>query len=224
MRAVALALLAIGCAPHGVIRTERGSDRVRTAFHIDTELYGAEATAVVLSNSHFPCALPTVPDPDAITQAEREYYMAWNREGSVVLAFVLFEWEGGDQTGSYPVSEAASPYGLDEIDPRVALAAYHAVWEAEVSEEDGLYREYEPVIEEYAMPVEAPGSVDLEVDDDRLLGSFNLDSLDVSGRFVTEACPDGSDDLLDYFDLFDAPPPDDTRDSGLETPISGGTP
>ncbi len=210
-----LVLVLAACSPHGVIRTERGADRVRTAFHIATELYGSPATAVVVSNSHFPCSLPTQPDPDAITEAELDYYMAWNREGSVVLAFLLFTWDVSARAGEYPVSEAASPYGLDEVEPRAALAAYRAVWESEVSEDDGLYREYEPVIEEEVIPVESPGTVDVQVEEDTLIGRFELSSLDVSGRFVTQACAEGSADVLDYLDLFTSSPPDTTEDSGI---------
>ncbi len=209
-----LVAAATGCAPNGWIRTQHGSDRIRTAFHIATDMYGSPATAVVISNSHFPCALPSQPDPDAITAAERDYYLAWNREGSVVMAFVLFTWDDASWDGSYPVSEAASPYGLDEVEPRVALAAYRAVWEAEVSEEDGLYREYVPVVEQQVIPVESPGNVDIQVEDDALTGRFSLDSLDVSGTFSTKPCPSGSGNLLDYLDLFGAGLPDGREDSG----------
>lgn len=212
--ALLLAPLLAGCAPQGWLRTQHGSDRIRTAFHLTTALYGAPARVVILSNSHFPCALPSQPDPDAITAAERDYYLAWNREGSVVLAFVLFSWDTSSWAGSYPVDEAASPYGLDEIEPRAAMAGYRAVWEAEVSEEDGLYREYQPVVEEEIIPVEAPGTIDVEESDDVLSGSFSLDSLDVSGRFTTQRCASGSGDLLDYLDLFSSGLPSDTRDSG----------
>jgi len=214
------ALLSVGCSPRGWIRSERTTDRIRTAFHVATDFYGQPASVLFLSNSHFPCALPTQPDPDAITAAERDYYMAWNREGSVVLAFVLFTWDDRSWSGAYPVSEAASPFGLDEIEPRVALAGYHAVWEAEVSEEDGLYREYQPVIEEEAIPVEAPGNLDIELSDDTMVGTFTLDSLDVSGSFTTQRCPGDNTDLLDYLDLFGGGVPGDSSDTGA--PVRDG--
>jgi hypothetical protein len=216
-----LTLLLVGCAPQGWIRTDRSTDRIRTAFHIPTSLYGADARVLVLSNSDFPCAIPTQPDPDAITAAEQAYAMAWNREGTLIVAFVLFAWEQDAWEGSYPVDEAASPYSLDEVEPRVALGAFRAVWEAEVSEEDGLYRDYQPVVEEWTMPVERPGSVDLVVTEDGYRGSFSLDSLDVSGRFETRECPDSSTGLLDYLDLFTASPSDDTRDSDTVMPFGG---
>jgi hypothetical protein len=215
------------CSPQGWLRSERGAERIRTAFHLNTSYYGERAKAVVLSNSHFPCSLPDTQDPDAITQAEAEYLMAYSREGSMLVAFVLFSHEDGSWSGRYPVDEAASPFGLDEVEPRAAMAAFRAVWEAEVSEEDGLYREYEPVVEEQHIPVEGPGEISVQEsgDGERFEGSFTLDSIDVSGRFETRECVDGDGDLLGYLDLFAVTPSpgDDTRDTGGWL-YSGGTP
>jgi hypothetical protein len=223
-RSLLLLLLAplTACAPHGLLRTERGSDRIRTALHFETQGYGSPATAVVLSNSHFPCSLPTVPDPDAILEAEQQYHLAWNREGTMVVSFLLYSWDERERSGSYPVSEVASAYGLDELEPRAAMASFRAVWEAEVSEEDGLYREYQPVIEEWTMPVEGPGEIEVEVLEDVLEGSFSLDTLDVSGRFTATACDDGSD-LLSYLTAYGGVTPGGGRDSEDTTPI-GDTP
>lgn len=203
------------CSPKGWIRTPRGAERVRTAYSIATTTGAWEYQVVVVANSHLACGLPTEPDPDAITQAEQDYYMAWNREGALLVGFALYS-DGPGWTGTFPVDETANPAVLDEIEPRAAMAAFHAVWEAEVSEEDGLYREYEPVLEDSIMPVEGPGSVVVEEDGDALVGRFSLDTLDVSGSFRTEPCPPEEVDLLDFLDLFDSsdsPPPDD-RDTG----------
>jgi hypothetical protein len=218
-----IAVLLAGCSPQGWIRTDRSTDRIRTAFHIPTSLYGVDAKAVILSNSAFPCALPTQPDPAAITAAEQAYAMAWNREGTVIVAFVLFAWDDSAWVGGYPVDEAASPYSLDEVEPRVALAGFRAVWEAEVSEEDGLYREYQPIDEVWTMPVEQPGNIELVATEAGYEGSFSLDRLDVSGRFETTACPDSSTGLLEYLDLFQTSPPDTSDDTGRVVPF-GGTP
>ena len=213
--AMAMLVLQAGCAPMGWIRTERGTDRIRTAFHIPTTLYGVTAKALILSNSDFPCSLPTEPDPDAITAAEQDYYMAWNREGTMLVGFVLFAWEDGAWEGSYPVDEAASPYSLDEVEPRAAMAGFRAVWEAQVSEDDGLYREYEPVVEEQVMPVEGPGTLEMYEKNSGYEGTFSLDTLDVSGNFRSAPCVSGGADLLDYFDLFDSSDPDDTTDTAV---------
>jgi hypothetical protein len=225
MRRALPALLLVplaACAPHGLLRTERGSDRIRTALHFETEIYGSSATAVVLSNSHFPCALPSQPDPDAILAAEQQYHLAWNREGTMVVSFLLYSWDEEDWSGRYPVSEVASPFGLDELEPRAAMASFRAVWEAEVSEEDGLYREYQPVLEEWTMPVEAPGEVEIVALEDRLEGSFGLDTLDVSGRFTTTACEDGGD-LMSYLGSYSGLGPGDTRE-GEDTTLVRGEP
>ncbi len=217
---VALApLLMLACSPKGWIRTNRSTERVRTAYSIATTTGPWTYQVVVLANSHFSCGLPTEPDPDAITSAEQDYYMAWNREGALLVGFALYTDGSPGWEGTYPVDEAASPAALDEVEPRAAMAAFHAVWEAEVSEEDGLYREYEPVVEDSVMPVESPGSVEIEEDGDALVGRFSLESLDVSGSFVTESCPADEVNLLDFLDLFESgsTPPDDT-----ETGLAGG--
>lgn len=210
-----LAILLAGCSPDGWLRSSHGAERIRTAFHFPTTFAGVHAQAMVLSNSHFPCSLPDTPDPDAITQAQMDWANAWNREGSMLVAFVLYRWEEASWEGNFPVDEAASPFGLDEVEPRVAMAAYRAVWEAEVSEEDGLYREYEPVVEEQFVPVEGPGTIELEVRDGGtgFAGTFSLDAIDVSGRFHSSWCADGGD-LIDYLDLFDVGEPD-PRDTGF---------
>jgi hypothetical protein len=217
--------LLAACSPQGWIRTERGSDRIRTAYHFDTTLQGIPTHALVLANSHFPCSLPTEPDPDAITSAEQQYAMAWGREGAMLVAFALFEYDGEPSSGRFPVDEAASPYGLDEVEPRAALAAFHAVWEAEVVTEDGLYREYQPVIEEDHTPVDGPGSVELELGEEgRWSGRFALDAIDVSGRFEAEACAGDGAALFETLGIFSGGIDTDIpADTGRSYP-AGGTP
>ena len=223
---LALALLTVplvACSPKGWLRTPHGAERIRTAYSIATTTGPWTYQVVVLANSHFACGLPTEPDPDAITEAEQDYYMAWNREGALLAGFALFAWDGKSWTGTYPVSETADPTVLDDVEPHVTMAAFHAVWEAAVSEEDGLYREYEPVVEDSVMPVEGPGTVEIEEDGDALVGRFSLDTLDVSGRFRTEPCPPEEVDLLDFLDLFDSN--DTTEPTPRDTAFhSGGVP
>ena len=195
-RILPLALLLPACAPLGRIRSPRLDERLRSAWALDGALGGQDARLLVLSTSAFPCGLPEEPDPDAITAADAAWLYAWTREGSLIVAFALFALDAASEEGSYPVDETASPSALDDVEPRAALAAFHAVWEAEVSAEDGIYREYEPVDEQLVLPVEGPGELSVADDGDGLSGTFSLDSLDVSGSYRAELCPPGQDDLL----------------------------
>lgn len=199
MRAAACSLLLLAlsaCAPWGRIHTPRGSDRLRSAWSLATLWSGVSTRVLFLSTSTVPCGPPDTQDPDAITAADMELAQAWTREGSQILVFALFSDHTSGWSGSYPVVEVVSPVALDVTEPHAALAAYHAVWEAEVSEEDGLYREYAIVEEQLRLPVPDPGTLTWEESGDIASGTFALDSLDVSGDFQAEACPEGEDSLL----------------------------
>ena len=213
-----LPLVAVACAPMGRIRTPRGGDRLHTALTLGTIWSGTRARVLILSTSSVACSPPTDPDPDAITAYEAELVLALTREGSLVLAFVMFSSDPTDWSGEYPVDETASPWALDEVEPRAALAAFHAVWEAEVLAEDGLYREYAAVEEELSLPVLAPGTLTFDDDDDEASGTFALESLDVSGTFDATPCPVGEDDLLNTSLLQRLLAMGASGDSGAEIP------
>ncbi len=205
LRPTWLAALALctACSSAGRLHTPRGSDRVRDAWHIPTSYLGQGVLALVIANSRFPCGLPSEADPEAITGADMDYYVAWNREGALVVGLLLYRWGTGDDwSGSYPLQDTVTPEALDAVEPRAAMAAFHAIWEAEVSEEDGIYRQYEAVDEQDLMPVPSPGSVELQVQGETMRGSFTLDSIDVSGTFTSQRCSASEADLLQYLDLF----------------------
>ncbi len=182
-----------GCAPHGWLHTPQGDERLQSALHVNSVdgIGRTNGILIILANSELPCSLPSVNDPDAITEADQAYYFALYREGARIVVLYLYNWES-DWTGSYPVIENPDENALDVVEPRAAGAIYHAVLEAAVTEDDGLYREYEVLQEQYE-EVGEPGSVNLDVVEDSLEGSFSLDSIDVSGSFRTEHCGDATD-------------------------------
>ena len=94
----AVMLLLLGCTD--TLTTPDGDERVRGALWIDAPVTGSEADAIVLvSNTPIPCEADEVPDDPNTPADETAGALQWweaqlttaaTREGSVILAFWLF--------------------------------------------------------------------------------------------------------------------------------------
>lgn len=178
-----LALLA-ACAP-GVFWTEQGRDPIRSAWYAADD---STPTLVLLSNSTLLCELPESDDPAEIQAALARQAAGLTREGASVLFFQI-DAAQGDLVGDY---ELGSP-----VDARQMVATWWHVNEAVVEARSGIVVTYAAGAAtgdlEYVPAVSLPGTLTIEEDDGQLHGSFELDTIDVSGRFVATGCsPDAS--------------------------------
>lgn len=183
------ALLLLGaCAPYGTIATPAGADRLRAAWHLETEEDGHSVMLLVLANSPLPCGLPEGASTSDVEDLALDYNYAISREGARITAHKLYSSISGWE-GRYPVQASVDPAALDAVEPRASEALYLGINEAEAQESHGLYRQYEARDADLVYEVEAPGEVVVEEEDDEALeGTFSLDSLDVSGTFHTTGC------------------------------------
>ncbi|MED5371432.1 MAG: hypothetical protein VX899_10490 [Myxococcota bacterium] len=210
----------VGCAP-GTVETAYGSDELHTAWYVvvpgDSDY---DQALLLLSNSQIGCdasSLDFTPDvfggdtgwdtggsdsgllSDRLNVSE-QLSIALNRENSriVLLELVRFGQEGWK--GYYPLSGAQSGEVLDLANPRVAHADYYGVNEAIAVLDDGLLREYQVTDFDVARNIDAPGSVEITgTRGATLRGRFNLDPVDVSGRFRAKQCSvEYSDSVMAY--------------------------
>lgn len=190
-----LFLILYACAPYGRINTPMGSERLRSAWYM--EINGG--LGILLSSSEVSCSLPTSENPEEISKALQDFYLAINREGSQLMAFILYNYNPRSWEGYYPISDAPDIDALDEVDPRVAQATYRSVDEARLEYQAGLYREYEPTDYTYVAKVEGPGHVTVEKyeTNQTLEGWFSLDALDVSGTFDAQPCESDNSEIIE---------------------------
>lgn len=195
-------LLALaGCAP-GAIHTPEGSDSLRAALFTVSPSSdpSVDRAVLILANSPLDCDLPDSENPADIEAGESELVSAFTREGARVVIFEMYHLAGADWTMSFPLLADAGPYAASGLQG-ASEALYWAVYEAVVEEKEGLVVSYAPgdgprdVL--YVDPVDEPGEVavtrDLADEEDDLIGTFRLDTLDVSGRFRATRCADDSD-------------------------------
>lgn len=184
-----LLLLLTACTP-GRIDTSLGPDELRTAYYSVVEGEDADVLNLLLLNSDLPCDItPALEDPALREEALTQLYVAFTREGARAVYVELHRWFNQDTwEGYYPI------YDQDEVDhlltataPYAARGLYLGVIEAEVSEEDGLYREYTPTEVEYGW-ADAPSELHISREGDIMSGQFGFNHLDVSGRFRAESC------------------------------------
>lgn len=193
-----LPLLLLACSP-GWLNTPEWSGSLHTALYI-TEASDEPEVAVatvLLANSYLDCDLPPATDPAELQRAVINRYAAVTREDARLVVLTLY----ATQTTGFAVRYAlsATPGALyASLSEGSAGASYLAVNESEVEDEDGFSVLYEPADGagdyQLELAVAEPGEVIVEKErEDQLHGEFQLDALDVSGRFRAERCPDDAD-------------------------------
>lgn len=180
-------LVLLACAP-GVLLSRDGREPLRTALYTASE--GAP-TSLLLSNSALLCELPDEDDPADVEAALARQQAGVTREGASLL-YVELEAREGDLVGSYDV---APDVDLPEV-RRMSVTWWHVV-EAVVESREGVVISYAPGDEEgdleYVSRLGSPATLEISADEDRLVGSFDLGVIDVSGRFEASYCsPDAS--------------------------------
>ena len=94
-----------------------------------------------------------------------------------------------DWDGAYVVDANAGRADTDLLgEPRVAAAAWYQVQEAELVGVDGVFYQYSPTLVLYDEAVDAPGTIEVAVEDDTLRGAFAFSASNVSGRFRADTC------------------------------------
>lgn len=197
-------IAALGACAPGVIRTPEGSDSLRSALYTVSPSSDPEVdrSVVILANSPLDCDLPDSENPADIEAGESELVSAFTREGARVVIFEMYHLSSASWTVDFPVTTDAGTYAASGIQG-AASALYWAVYESVVEDKEGLSVTYAPgdgprdVL--YVDPVDEPGEVTLtreieeEDEDDDMVGTFRLESLDVSGRFRATRCADDAD-------------------------------
>lgn len=200
--------LLLGCAS-GVLQFRDGSEPVRSAWYTKPSVDNADLTLVLVSNSDIYCDLPESEDPGEQEAALVRQSAAFSREGTAIVLFLLYLDPALSALGSYEVTGDASPTSLPfaergapdllaAFNGRAAGASWLTIREAAVEEEDGLAVSYEPgsspgdVI--YVPQVQGPGKVTVTgLENDTFAATFQLDVVDVSGRFEAAYCGEDSD-------------------------------
>lgn len=163
-----------------------------TAWALETKSGEIDELYLLISNSELSTCrfdLSQIEDVDAATQEEvtQELALMLYREGSRIAFLHLYRFRQDGWEGTYPLSDEPVLTLLDDRDPFAAEAAWWAMLEARVVQDNGLIRSYEPV--EYDVEVDVPsGDVQIDEDGDVLKGRFGLESLDVSGTFKASRC------------------------------------
>jgi hypothetical protein len=200
-------LLGLACAP-GKIEVGTGSDELHTALYVTIPDEGDQRrAALLLSNSKLRCDARAVDFVGVVdtgfdtgdfdtalnlptrASVSEELAIALTRENSRIVLIELMSFRQEDWTGYYPLNEDASASLLDDLNPRVGIGTYYGVNEAEADVDDGLLRSYDVTDLDFATNIGAPGQV--EITRSRkgdLWGSFNMDQVNVSGRFRAEQC------------------------------------
>ena len=184
-----LLLQILGCAV-GLLRTEEGQEPLRAAWFS----VGDEApTLLLLSNSSLLCELPESEDPAELEAALTRQEAGLTREGAKAL-YMELEATEGDLVGHYEIEPEVDDQAVREL-----RASWWTVHEAEVEAREGIVVSYSPGDAlgdlEYIPAVPAPGSLTITEEGELLVGSFDLSSLDLSGRFEASACA-RDDDLF----------------------------
>lgn len=165
--------------------TGDGRDVIRSAWYATDE---TAPTLILLSNSYLLCELPDSDDPAEKEAALARQAAGLTREGASALFFQIDAAEGG-LVGDFEL-------GTPE-DARQMVATWWHVDEAVVQARSGIVVSYEAGSTtgdfEYVPAVDQPGTLTIEEDDHQMRGEFELDAIDVSGRFVARRCsPDAS--------------------------------
>ena len=192
------ALLAIaGCM--GTLRSDEGTDRVRSALWFSETAEGPTQTLVLITNSALPCAPEDTPDDPATGLDEQaaalQYWNAqvsssFSREGAIVVMLGLYTWSA-DRAGDYALTEDALEQHLSllEASPRVGFGAWLRVNESEVTETNGIFSNTTPTDVDVDAAAAPPSVVTLdEPDEEQLIGDFEIVPAGVTGSFHATQC------------------------------------
>lgn len=205
-RARLLLLLTPALAACGAGQVERagGGDALETALFVRDVEGDGERAVIVLSNSALTCEMFTESDdPNEQTRADLALQAAFTREGALIVALSLYRFVAAapDWEGLYLLSDSAGHPLNTATSPRNAGAVLYEVLESEVADADGLVITYTPTEVRSLDPVTGPGAVSItRSPEDALIGTFDLEDAQVSGRFRAEDCGDVRD-LFQTLDL-----------------------
>lgn len=176
----------LGCAA-GSLVFPGGTAEVRTAWWRADRDDGDDVLRVFLSNSDLPCSFPGGGDA-AFGDALQSLQLGLCREGARHVGLTLFRRDGGGWSGTFPARAGANPAALTAERPRLASGSYGGVDEAFLVQVDGLDRWYAPLEEAY-VPDLGEGEVHIEVDGERLSGTFAFGEAGVFGEVARgQAC------------------------------------
>ena len=184
-------LLALACS-RGSISDPWGQSPVETAFTLQLQGDQRDEAWLLVSNGWVedPCALGAELDAEQSQQVASALF----REGSRLVLAHLYRFRRDSWVGVYPLSEEPANAVLDDRTPFAAEAGFLAVLEAS-SEQEGLAQDWDELDLDMLVSSDiAEGHFEIraERDDDELVGSFSLETVDVGGRFRAERC------YLDY--------------------------
>ena len=192
-------LLLLGCAA-GNLSWSEGSAPVMTAWALEQPGEERDELYLLISNSELSSCRFDLGDIEAIDSSSQEetaqeLALMLYREGSRIAYLHLYRFRQDTWEGTFPLSSEPVNAVLDDRDPFAAEAAWWAMLEARVVQDNGLIRSYEPV--EYEVEVDVPaGDVQIDRDGERLHGRFGLETLDVSGTFKASRCDADYDESI----------------------------
>jgi hypothetical protein len=201
MRSAAALLLPL-LAACGVGRVDRvdGRDALETALFVQDVEGDGERAVIVLSNSALSCEMFTESDdPSEQTRADLALQAAFTREGALIVSLTLYRFTAAAPKwdGLYLLSDAAGHPLNTATSPRNAGAVLYEVLESEVDEASGLVITYTPTDVRRLDPVTGSGAVTItRSPEGALMGSFDLEDAQISGRFRAEDCGEVRDLFL----------------------------
>ncbi len=196
LTAAAGGCLLAGCYP-GRMSNGEETFKLRTALYLQEDLLrsltgGVPTTAVLLSNSQISCAYSTSSDPSEALQDISASGAGLLREGARTLFLLLKNPGGDDPAGEYPIQ----PLGSAPESGPWAEAFYMEALESETTVTDGDYA-YE-VVEWDQRVAQSDGSVDITgFGEGQLEGRFDLQDIEISGRFTGSTCDLDDAQLVD---------------------------
>lgn len=203
-RALLLGTILLAACGAGRVDRVDGRDTLETALFVQDVEGDGERAVIVLSNSALSCEMFTESDdPNEQLRADLALQAAFTREGAVLVSLTLYRFTAAAPgwEGLYLLSEAAGHPLNTATSPRNAGAILYEVLESEVDDADGLVITYTPTEVRRLDPVTGPGSVTITRSADKsIIGAFDLEDAQVSGRFRAEDCGDVRD-LFQTLDL-----------------------
>ena len=200
MRLAALLLLLSAACGAGRVDRVDGRDALETALFVQDVEGDGERAVIVLSNSALSCEMFTESDdPNVQLRADLALQAAFTREGALIVSLSLYRFTAAapEWDGLYLLSDVAGHPLNTATSPRNAGAIVYEVLESEVADADGLVITYTPTDVRRIDPVTGPGAVTVtRSTEGALVGSFDLQDAQISGRFRAEDCGEVRDLFL----------------------------
>ncbi|MCO4745277.1 MAG: hypothetical protein KC912_10860 [Proteobacteria bacterium] len=182
-------LLLIACATPGRFDDGQGVQALQTALYaIDVDAYGDPQMVLLLSNGAFACDFPLSEDPSELQAARAAIFAAACREDARHVKLTLHRDAGLEWAGTYDGTGVSTGSG------RALVGSYYAVYEAALSVEDGLVRQFSVTEDEYVPGIITGTATVDDFEDGVSAGRFSLPNQRLAGRFRAAEC--NADDAL----------------------------